>query len=160
MLLLFLRSNRSSSEDEVVSLLWMACFFTLEKCYNLDSVSHHHILYHTTASAETKQSVVHCNSDVISHCTNEKVCVRVTHCIVFSNWFDSFLFCFLQISTNLIWLLLAGDLWVSKSDGLLCFLFTGSEKTQNSWLSHTKPLKIVLNLIKQRKTFLKRKQSG
>lgn len=30
MLLLFLRSNRSSSEDEVVSLLWMACFFTLE----------------------------------------------------------------------------------------------------------------------------------
>lgn len=31
MLLLFLRSKRSSSEDEVVSLLWMACFFTLER---------------------------------------------------------------------------------------------------------------------------------
>lgn len=31
---------------------------------------------------------------------------------------------------HLIWLLLAGDLWVSKSEGLLCFLFTGSEKRE------------------------------
>lgn len=30
MLLLFLRSKRSSSDDDVVSLLWMACFFILE----------------------------------------------------------------------------------------------------------------------------------
>ena len=38
MLLLFLRSKRSSSEDEVVSLLWMACFFTLK--YDNISVSY------------------------------------------------------------------------------------------------------------------------
>lgn len=38
---------------------------------------------------------------------------------------------FPQISTDLIWLLLAGDLWVSKSEGLLCFLFTGSEQKKH-----------------------------
>ena len=31
MLLLFLLSKRSSSEEEEVSLLWMACFFTLRE---------------------------------------------------------------------------------------------------------------------------------
>ena len=41
---------------------------------------------------------------------------------------------FSQIRTNLIWLLLAGDLWVSKSEGLLCFLFTGSEKANTKRL--------------------------
>lgn len=41
---------------------------------------------------------------------------------------------FSQIRTNLIWLLLAGDLWVSKSEGLLCFLFTGSEKANTTRL--------------------------
>lgn len=41
---------------------------------------------------------------------------------------------FSQIRTNLIWLLLAGDLWVSKSEGLLCFLFTGSEKANKTRL--------------------------
>lgn len=35
---------------------------------------------------------------------------------------------FPMIPANLIWLLLAGDLWVSKREGLFCFLFTGSEK--------------------------------
>lgn len=40
MLLLFLRSKRSSSDDDVVSLLWMACFFTLKwKSRNPQSVS-------------------------------------------------------------------------------------------------------------------------
>lgn len=37
------------------------------------------------------------------------------------------------IPTNLIWLLLAGDLWVSKREGLFCFLFTGSEKTKANY---------------------------
>lgn len=41
MLLLFLRSNRSSSDDEVVSLLWMACFFTLGKQNKLDLMMLH-----------------------------------------------------------------------------------------------------------------------
>lgn len=38
--------------------------------------------------------------------------------------------------TNLIWLLLAGDLWVSKTEGLFCFLFTGSEKEDQRKWSH------------------------
>lgn len=40
------------------------------------------------------------------------------------------------IPTNLIWLLLAGDLWVSKREGLFCFLFTGSEEENQSKSSH------------------------
>lgn len=43
---------------------------------------------------------------------------------------------FQKIPTDLIWLLLAGDLWVSKTEGLFCFLFTGSEEADQRKWSH------------------------